>query len=170
MANDLEILFELAGISSPPVSFSNKNLYKNPFSGSSISPSSTTQDTSNSNSNKIWVGGKKTALLVLAYNRPESLLKTVQQVISVLQSPLNHFKVDIVISQDGDNEVVSNVIDKLFSIISRDIPFCSYLKLSSKHISPTYETGYYFVSNHLMSSFDSLFTVNKYEQAIVLDV
>ena len=55
---------------------------------------------------KVQIGGKKTALLITAYNRPQYLLKTVNQVIRVLSAPRNKYTVDLYISQDGDDRGV----------------------------------------------------------------
>ena len=68
------------------------------------------------------MGNRKTALVIVAYNRPEYLRRTFNSVISTLSSPSNHVLVDIVLSQDGYLTVLNDVVREAASKIKELLP------------------------------------------------
>ena len=120
--------------------------------------------------NRYAIGGRKTALAILAYNRPSYLLKTFNQVAKVLSDPSNTFYVDIVISQDGDDNTVKNLIETIKDRMVTELPFCSFLALKHKRMKAEIDSDYSMISQHMTSVFNSLFFVHNYDQVILLDV
>ena len=119
---------------------------------------------------KVQIGGKKTALLITAYNRPQYLLKTVNQVIHVLSAPRNKYTVDVVVSQDGYDQGVKLIIENIGRRFASELPWISLVRTTHKRDCPERETVYNCVSSHLFSSLDQLFQKQKYDQVILLDV
>lgn len=119
---------------------------------------------------KVQIGGKKTALLITAYNRPQYLLKTVNQVIRVLSAPRNKYTVDLYISQDGDDRGVKLIIENIGRRFASEVPWISLVRTTHKRDCPERETVYNCVSSHLFFSLDQLLQKKKYDQVILLDV
>ena len=57
-----------------------------------------------------YPGNRRTALVIVAYNRPQYLKRTFDSLINTLASPQNAVKVDIVLSQDGFLSVLDGVV------------------------------------------------------------
>lgn len=69
-----------------------------------------------------YPGNKRTALVIVAYNRPNYLERTMNSVISTLSSPQNHVLVDIVLSQDGYLPILAPVVEKMRKKIETSLP------------------------------------------------
>ena len=57
-----------------------------------------------------YPGNRRTALVIVAYNRPQYLKRTMTSLINTLSSPLNDVIVDIVLSQDGYLTILDDVV------------------------------------------------------------
>lgn len=88
--------------------------------------------------NLHYPGNKKTALVVVAYNRPQYLQRTFNSLITTLSSPLNHVLVDIVLSQDGYLTVLNDVVEQARIDIKEKLPGFSFNHI---HHSQVYETS-----------------------------
>ena len=168
-----ESLFSRAGLPDAFSSFTSESLYKNPFEGRDIVRPAANRDTlleASRRDGRIAIGGRKTALLILAYNRPQFLLRTFNQIIKVLASPSNSFYVDLVISQDGTDSTVTTLLGVMSSRVKAEVPFCSFLHLKHKTVKLETDAQYGAISYHLSWALSSLFGTYTYEQVIVLDV
>ena len=79
-----------------------------------------------------YPGNRRTALVIVAYNRPHYLERTMQSLVDTLSSSHNHVLVDIVLSQDGYLTVLNDVILKMRKKIELFLP-----QFSFKHIHHT---------------------------------
>lgn len=60
--------------------------------------------------------------MIVAYNRPTYLERTMNSLISTLSSPQNHVLVDIVLSQDGYLPILDPVVEKMKKKIQTSLP------------------------------------------------
>lgn len=167
-----ESLYAGLGLSSFS-SFTSESVYQNPFEGKEMVrtlPGRLIVFEASRKENRYAIGGRKTALAILAYNRPSYLLKTFNQVAKVLSDPSNMFYVDIVISQDGNDNTVKNLIETIKDRMVTELPFCSFLALKHKRMKTEIDSDYSMISQHITSVFNSLFFEHNYDQVILLDV
>ena len=69
-----------------------------------------------------YPGNKRTALVIVAYNRPDYLERTMSSLISALSYPKNNVMVDIVLSQDGYLTVLDPVVERMRKKMEATIP------------------------------------------------
>lgn len=127
-----------------------------------------------------YPGNKKTALVIVAYNRPQYLQRTFNSLITTLSSPLNHVLVDIILSQDGYLTVLDDVVAQAKSDIKKKLPDFSFNHI---HHSQVYESsflnnqttlsgdsGYHKLARHFGWFLNEMFNNYHYEQVIILEV
>ena len=68
----------------------------------------------------VLVGGRRTAFVVLTYNRAQYLLQTMTRVTNVLQS--HKYRVDVFVAIDGDDEVTNNMVSSIKSRMTQSLP------------------------------------------------
>lgn len=166
--DDILQVFEAVGITQGDFSVTKEEKHNNIFSGKQMIES-LPQAREVRASGKLLIGGKKTALVVLSYNRPQSVLKTVQGIKEVLTSVWNRFTVDLIFSQDGDDKANAIVIENIARRME-EIPFITVSSLTHKQESPDRNAAYTHVSNHIAFVLDQLLKSKKYDQVILLDV
>ena len=113
-------------------------------------------------------GNRKTALVIVAYNRPDYLRRTMTSLINTLASPLNDVMVDIFLSQDGYLTVLDPVVADMKREIKRRLPSFTFTHLHHDQINEG--SGYHKLSRHFGWFFGQMFDVYGYEQVIVLEV
>ena len=82
-----------------------------------------------------YPGNRKTAFVIVAYNRPQYLQRTFSSVMSVLSSPQNAVKVDIVLSQDGDLPLMKDITTQMKNQVEQTLPEFSYRHFHHKQVS-----------------------------------
>lgn len=117
-----------------------------------------------------YPGNRKTALVIVAYNRPDYLKRTMTSLIDTLASPLNDVIVDIVLSQDGYLNVLDGVIKEMEDRIHTSLPQFQFSHIHHKQENIIGESGYHKLSRHFGWFLEQMFDVNKYDQVIVLEV
>lgn len=85
-----------------------------------------------------YPGNRRTALVIVAYNRPAYLKRTFDSLISTLSSPQNSVKVDIVLSQDGFLSVLDGVVEEAKKQISTLLPAFSFRHIHHKQVFSMY--------------------------------
>ena len=81
-----------------------------------------------------YPGNRRTALVIVAYNRPQYLKRTFDSLITTLASPQNAVKVDIVLSQDGFLSVLDGVVEEARKRISTALPSFSFRHIHHKQV------------------------------------
>lgn len=81
-----------------------------------------------------YPGNRRTALVIVAYNRPQYLKRTFDSLINTLASPQNAVKVDIVLSQDGFLSVLDGVVEESRNRISTALPSFSFRHIHHKQV------------------------------------
>ena len=81
-----------------------------------------------------YPGNRRTALVIVAYNRPQYLKRTFDSLINTLASPQNAVKVDIVLSQDGFLSVLDGVVEESRKRISATLPSFSFRHIHHKQV------------------------------------
>ena len=113
-------------------------------------------------------GNRKTALVIVAYNRPDYLRRTMKSLINTLASPRNDVMVDIFLSQDGYLTVLDPVVADMKREIKLRLPSFTFTHLHHDQINEG--SGYHKLSRHFGWFFGQMFDVYGYEQVIVLEV
>ena len=126
--------------------------------------------TSKNKFGKYLIGGKKTALVIPAYNRHNDLITTYSRLASVLQQATNKYSVDLFVSQNGDDRLVTTTMEMISRRVASELPFCSFEKILFQHSTAEESSGYLRYSSHLNFIFETLFVTKKYDQVIVLEV
>ena len=104
----------------------------------------------------------KTALVVICYNRPEYLQRTLNSVLKH-----HHKNVDVFVSQDGSHAAVSNTIDAFVSKAKS-----STYSLNAEHLHHTNQArgnGYEKLAIHFGWILKTLFDERKYNRVILLE-
>ena len=81
-----------------------------------------------------YPGNRRTALVIVAYSRPQYLKRTFDSLINTLASPQNAVKVDIVLSQDGYLSVLDGVVEEARKRISTALPSFSFRHIHHKQV------------------------------------
>lgn len=81
-----------------------------------------------------YPGDKKTALVIVAYNRPQYLERTFESIIATLSSPTNNVLVDIVLSQDGYLTILDDVVKNATSQIQSLLPTFRFMHLHHEQV------------------------------------
>ena len=81
-----------------------------------------------------YPGNRRTALVIVAYNRPQYLKRTFDSLVNTLASPQNAVKVDIVLSQDGYLSVLDGVVEEAKKRISATLPSFSFRHIHHKQV------------------------------------
>lgn len=113
-------------------------------------------------------GNRKTALVIVAYNRPDYLRRTMKSLINTLASPRNDVMVDIYLSQDGYLTVLDPVVAEMQKMIKSRLPEFQFTHLHHDQIDR--DSGYHKLSRHFGWFFSQMFDVYGYDQVIVLEV
>ena len=126
------------------------------------------------------LGNRPTALVIVAYNRPDYLKRTFQSIISTLSSPSNHIRVDIVLSQDGYLDVLDNVVKEAELEIKSKLPSFKYKHIHHKQVifycyshqqeNLPGDSGYHKLARHFGWFLNEMFLQEQYEQVIILEV
>lgn len=82
-------------------------------------------------------GNKRTALVIVAYNRPAYLERTLNSIIDTLSSPRNSVLVDIVLSQDGFLPVLNPVVEKMKKRIETSLPRFNFTHIHHTQVLPS---------------------------------
>ena len=123
------------------------------------------------NGNGKWlIGGHKTALVILTFNRAQYLLETANRILEVLSSPATKYVIDIFIAIDGDDVVTKNMIISIQSRFLDSLPDCPVELLQRKRMVVDSDTGYNHVARNMKNAFETVLLTRKYEHVIVLDV
>lgn len=85
-----------------------------------------TKTTTTSQDKYHYPGNRRTALVIVAYNRPDYLRRTFDSLIYTLSSPRNSVKVDIVLSQDGYLSILDGPIGDAKRRIEASLPQFSF--------------------------------------------
>ena len=134
-----------------------------------ISPKETILASDNG-SGKWLIGGHKTALVILTYNRAQYLLETANRILEVLSSASTNYLVDVFIAIDGDDTVTKNMATSIQSRFLDSLPDCPVELIEHKRTVVEGDTGYNYVARNMKNAFDTVLVTNKYDQAIILDV
>ena len=134
-----------------------------------ISPKETILASDNGNG-KLMIGGHRTALVILTYNRAQYLLETTNRILEVLSSASTNYHLDIFIAIDGDDAVTKNMATSIQSHFLDSLPDCPVEVIEHKRVMKDGDTGYHFVARNMKSALDTVLITNQYEQTIVLDV
>ncbi|KNB42357.1 alpha-mannosyl-glycoprotein 2-beta-n-acetylglucosaminyltransferase [Blastocystis sp. subtype 4] len=133
-----------------------------------ISPKETILASDNG-SGKWLIGGHKTALVILTYNRAQYLLETANRILEVLSSASTNYLVDVFIAIDGDDTVTKNMATSIQSRFLDSLPDCPVELIEHKRTVVEGDTGYNYVARNMKNAFDTVLVTNKYDQAIILD-
>lgn len=82
------------------------------------------------------IGNKRTALVIITYNRPNYLRRTVSRVFEVLNDPLNTYSLDMIISQDGFSSNMNEVIREIQDEVSEIKAIRQYHHFNHEQVSP----------------------------------
>ncbi len=133
---------------------------------SSDKPTSAINANNNNNNNIGRNDLVDTIVIVFCYNRPEYLERTLQGIIKYLPSqqetnPLGSIKV--VVSQDGDNEMVRNLVSK-YQPLLRNAWHWQHKQINMN------QDGYHKLSQHYKWALDKAFSENtKLKRVIILE-
>lgn len=84
------------------------------------------------------IGNKRTALVIITYNRPNYLRRTVSRVFEVLNDPLNTYSLDMIISQDGFSSNMNEVIREIQDEVSEIKAIRQYHHFNHEQVPPHY--------------------------------
>ena len=82
------------------------------------------------------IGNKRTALVIITYNRPNYLRRTVSRVFEVLNDPLNTYSLDMIISQDGFSSNMNEVIREIQDEVSEIKAIRQYHHFNHEQVHP----------------------------------
>lgn len=82
------------------------------------------------------IGNKRTALVIITYNRPNYLRRTVSRVFEVLNDPLNTYSLDMIISQDGFSSNMNEVIREIQDEVSEIKAIRQYHHFNHEQVPP----------------------------------
>ena len=85
-----------------------------------------TTTTTTSQDKYHYPGNRRTALVIVAYNRPDYLRRTFDSLLYTLTSPRNSVKVDIVLSQDGYLSILDGPVGDAKRRIESALPQFSF--------------------------------------------
>lgn len=110
-----------------------------------------------------------TALLIICYNRPAYLQRTLTAVMQHLPS---YNRPHIYVSQDGDNAEVTAVIDAMRATMATQNPDIPVTHLRHPPVTVTAQqwVGYYKLSQHFKWALDQLFLDRGHPRTIILEV
>lgn len=160
------------GITDVNSSVLEENPYSNPFFARF--PKSSQQNRKSSvlntadDSGVMLVGGRRTALVVLTYNRAQYLLQTMTRVSDVLQS--HKFRVDVFVAIDGDDEVTDNMVLSIKDRMTQSLPSCMFNVIQNKRVLKEGETDYNAIARNIRNALEVLTRSNEYDQVIIMDV
>ena len=117
-----------------------------------------------------YPGNRRTALVIVAYNRPQYLKRTITSLNNTLSSPLNDVIVDIVLSQDGYLTILDDVVKEMEDRIHKDLPQFQFSHIHHTQENNPGESGYHKLSRHFGWFLGQMFDVKHYDQVIVLEV
>lgn len=117
-----------------------------------------------------YPGNRKTALVIVAFNRPGYLKRTMTSLINTLSSPLNDVIVDIVLSQDGFLPVLDGVIKEMEDRIHTDLPQFLFSHIHHTQENKPGDSGYHKLARHFGWFLGQMFDEKQYDQVIVLEV
>lgn len=149
-----------------------EDLYENPFTRGSAR--SIKQSTKNrhpppiNSSGSRDLGGHPTALLIVAYNRPQYLIKVINNLHDVLvKSP---YSLHIYISLGDEDPVTATMAASAKTKFSADLPDCPVKLLRFKYTENEGDTGYNHMAKHFSFAIKSAFAASGAEQLIVIEV
>ena len=117
-----------------------------------------------------YPGNRRTALVIVAYNRPDYLRRTMQSLVDTLASPKNDVVVDIVLSQDGYLTVLDGVVEAMKKEISDRLPSFQFTHIHHTQENRKGDSGYHKLSRHFAWFLGQMFDEQRYEQVIILEV
>lgn len=116
----------------------------------------------------VLVGGRRTAFVVLTYNRAQYLLQTMTRVTNVLQS--HKYRVDVFVAIDGDDEVTNNMVSSIKSRMTQSLPNYVFNVIQNKRVLKEGDTDYNAISRNIRNVFEAITRSNEYDQVIIMDV
>ena len=117
-----------------------------------------------------YPGNRRTALVIVAYNRPDYLRRTMQSLVDTLASPKNNVLVDIILSQDGYLTVLDGVIEEMKKEINNRLPSFQFTHIHHTQENRPGDSGYHKLSRHFGWFLGQVFDEQRYEQVIILEV
>lgn len=116
----------------------------------------------------VLVGGRRTAFVVLTYNRAQYLLQTMTRVTNVLQS--HKYRVDVFVAIDGDDEVTNNMVSSIKSRLTQSLPNYVFNVIQNKRVLKEGDTDYNAIARNIRNVFEAITRSNEYDQVIIMDV
>lgn len=116
----------------------------------------------------VLVGGRRTAFVVLTYNRAQYLLQTMTRVTNVLQS--HKYRVDVFVAIDGDDEVTNNMVSSIKSRMTQSLPNYVFNVIQNKRALKEGDTDYNAIARNIRNVFEAITRSNEYDQVIIMDV
>jgi hypothetical protein len=116
----------------------------------------------------VLVGGRRTAFVVLTYNRAQYLLQTMTRVTNVLQS--HKYRVDVFVAIDGDDEVTNNMVSSIKSRMTQSLPNYVFNVIQNKRVLKEGDTDYNAIARNIRNVFEAITRSNEYDQVIIMDV
>ena len=116
----------------------------------------------------VLVGGRRTAFVVLTYNRAQYLLQTMTRVTNVLQS--HKYRVDVFVAIDGDDEVTNNMVSSIKSRMTQSLPNYVFNVIQNKRVLKEGDTDYHAIARNIRNVFEAITRSNEYDQVIIMDV
>lgn len=116
----------------------------------------------------VLVGGRRTAFVVLTYNRAQYLLQTMTRVTNVLHS--HKYRVDVFVAIDGDDEVTNNMVSSIKSRMTQSLPNYVFNVIQNKRVLKEGDTDYNAIARNIRNVFEAITRSNEYDQVIIMDV
>ena len=116
----------------------------------------------------VLVGGRRTAFVVLTYNRAQYLLQTMTRVTNVLQS--HKYRVDVFVAIDADDEVTNNMVSSIKSRMTQSLPNYVFNVIQNKRVLKEGDTDYNAIARNIRNVFEAITRSNEYDQVIIMDV
>ena len=116
----------------------------------------------------VLVGGRRTAFVVLTYNRAQYMLQTMTRVTNVLQS--HKYRVDVFVAIDGDDEVTNNMVSSIKSRMTQSLPNYVFNVIQNKRVLKEGDTDYNAIARNIRNVFEAITRSNEYDQVIIMDV
>ena len=116
----------------------------------------------------VLVGGRRTAFVVLTYNRAQYLLQTMTRVTNVLQS--HKYRVDVFVAIDGDDEVTTIMVSSIKSRMTQSLPNYVFNVIQNKRVLKEGDTDYNAIARNIRNVFEAITRSNEYDQVIIMDV
>ncbi|KAK8791857.1 hypothetical protein WA158_005234 [Blastocystis sp. Blastoise] len=148
------------------ISDNNNNNNNNNISDNNISDNN---NNNNNNPSYQLIGNRRTAVVIMTYNRPQYLQKTMNTLFTVLRDKRNRYSIDMFISQDGNEPSMLSIINQI-QIQIQNIP-AIHLYQHWNH-EQTYSPGdspYHKLARHFGWAFNRLIHEFHYEQVIVIE-